>query len=154
MNEVNQLIQLWRRGQRSPIVSAYQNRPHIFEGAPKGAHPMRPLYRGILMEHHILGEMWDRGAKEKAPFCKLEVWYDVEKYCPIPAPITKFIFEVMFQKIIPWTERVAALDGSSVLCKEQEVTPENILWIQNDQMSLHGEALALFLSEFRRRKHK
>ena len=115
---------------------------------------MRPLYRGILMEHHILGEMWDKGVKEKAPFCKLEVWYDDKRYCPIPHPITQFIFEVMFQKIIPWSERVVALDGSSVLCKEQEVTPENIVWVQNGQMSLHGEALALFLSEFRRRRQR
>ena len=152
MNEVNKLVQMWHRGQRSPIVSAYQNRPSIFAGAPKGAHPMRPLYRGILMEHHILGEMWDKGVKEKAPFCKLEVWYDDKRHCPIPAPITKFIFEVTFQKIIPWSERVVALDGSSVLCKEQEITPENIILIQNDQMSLHGEHLAVFLSEYRRRK--
>ena len=60
----------------------------------------------------------------------------------------------MFQKIIPWSERVVAVEECGVLCKEQEVTPENIVWVQNGQMSLHGEALAIFLSEFKRRKQK
>jgi len=153
MKNVNQLIHYWRRGQRSYIIQAYQNHPQIFDDAPKGPHPIQHLYRSMLMEYHILGDLWDHGKKEISPFLKLEVWYNEARYCITPHPITKYIFEVTFKKIVPWTERIVSLGDGSIVCKEQLLTPEDVYWIENgNKASLHGEKLQLFLQEFRRRK--
>lgn len=154
MNKITTLINGWHQGNRAPLVSSYQKNPHLFNKVPKGPHPMRHLYREVLMEHHILGAIWDTGQKELSPFLKLDVWYADQKYCYTPSPITEYIFTVTFKKIIPWEERVISLSDTEVLCKEQILTPEDIIRIKNTNVDLYGENLNILLTEYRNRKIK
>jgi len=151
MEELGQLVYSWRRGQCSPLVNAYQSRPNMFVDAPKGTHPIHALYRSMLMEHHILGELWDNGKKDISPFLKLEVWHENVRHCTTPPPITKYIFAVTFKKIIPWPQRVVSLGDGSIVCKEQLLTPEDVYCIVNDNVNIHGATLQAFLREYRRR---
>jgi hypothetical protein len=154
MTEAEHLIECWKRGRREPVTAACQNRPHIFRDAFKGPHPMRPLHREVLMEAHVLGDLWDSGKKPASPFFKLETWHAEISGCMTPAPITKFVFTVLFKKVIPWTERAFAFDGG-VVCSEQALSPEDVHWIENgNDVSIGGADLQVFLEEYRRRKTK
>jgi len=152
--KISDLIRLWRQDKRSALISAYEKNPNLFTNAPKGPHPMRPLYREILMEHTALGNMWDSGIKETSPFLKLDTWYIEQRYCYTPAPITKYIFTVMFKKIIPWSDRIVLLDDRRVLCKEQILIPDDIVYIKNDNIEISDKKLGVLLAEYHSRKRK